>query len=159
MIQSAFPKVYTPGKSSVLATAMMRRTFGTDIEGPGGGSGLRSPWLAIGGLVIALGVVAWYLDRFDTPYQSSIRNTVLANVTVFVCCVPAAVIGGVMMLFAFLGRSRRREREKDLEAARERVEVVAGSAPPMPTCPKCGSIRLNHKLDGHIQCNSCGHEW
>jgi ribosomal protein L32 len=136
---------------------MMRRTLGTEIEGPGGGSGWRSPWLAIGGLVMAAGIVAWYLDRFDTPYQNSIRNTVLANVSVFVCCVPAAIIGGVMILFAFLGRSRRRERER--EAAREKVEMVAGSVPPLPTCPKCGSVRLNHKLDGHIQCNGCGHEW
>jgi len=159
MIQFPFPKVYTPAKALRLRKSMMRRTFGTDIEGPGGGSGMRSPWLAIGAIVIAAGTLAWYLDRFDTPYQNSIHNTVLANVSVFVCCVPAAVVGGVMMLFAFLGSSRRRERERQQQAARERVEVVAGSAPPLPTCPKCGSIRLNHKLDGHIQCNSCGHEW
>ena len=138
---------------------MMRRTFGADIQGPGGGSGVRSPWLAIGALVIAFGTLAWYLDRFNTPYQNSIRNTVLSNVSVFVCCIPAAVVGGIMMLFAFLGNSRRQERERDQHAARERVEVVAGKAPPLPTCPKCGSVRLNHKLDGHIQCNSCGHEW
>jgi hypothetical protein len=118
---------------------------------------MRSPWLAIGAIIIALGTLAWYLDRFNTPYQNSIRNTVLANISVVVCCVPAAVVGGVMMLFAFLGRERRRERGQ--RAARERMEVVAGSAPPLPTCPMCGSIRLNHKLDGHIQCNGCGHEW
>jgi len=134
---------------------MMRRTFEDNLPRRRPGRGWSNLLAVVGALSLLFGLVAWYLDKFDTPYRDSIRNTVLNNISVVVCCTPAAVVGGVLFLVAFLIRPVA---QRQL-AGPERLEVVAGKAPPMPTCPKCGSVRLNHKLDGHIQCNSCGHEW
>jgi len=134
---------------------MMRRTFDENIPRRQPGWGWSGFLLTIGTLSVLVGSLAWYLDKFNTPYKDAIRNTFLNNISVAVCCVPAVIVAGVLFLAAFLIRPVPRKPEP----SHERLEVVAGQVPPLPTCPKCGSVRLNHKLDGHIQCNSCGHEW
>jgi ribosomal protein L32 len=134
---------------------MMRRTFEENIPRRRPGWGWSGILALAGAISLLAGVLAWYLDEFDTPYKDAIGNVVLNNVSVVVCCVPAAIVAGVLFIASFLIRPVA----PDPAARPERLEVVAGQAPPLPTCPKCGSVRLNHKLDGHIQCNSCGHEW
>ena len=133
----------------------MRRTFEENIPQRRPGWGWSGPMLVIGVVCLAAGILAWYLDKFNTPYQNTIHSAVLNNISVTVCCIPAILVAGILFIFAFLIRpvSQRTMPHP------EKLEVVAGQVPPMPTCPKCGSVRLNHKLDGHIQCNSCGHEW
>jgi ribosomal protein L32 len=134
---------------------MMRRTFEENIPQRRPGWSWSGILLVFGSVSLVAGILAWYLDKFNTPYQNAIHNTVLGNVSAVVCCIPAMLAAGILFLFAFLIRPVPRR----TMPPPERLEVVAGQVPPMPTCPKCGSVRLNHKLDGHIQCNNCGHEW
>lgn len=102
----------------------------------------KNLWLLLAILTLISGVGVWCLDRFDTPYKGVVRD----NISVFVCCIPSAILALIFILIAF-------SEDKKIE----KKKVIDDHS--YPTCPECGSIRLNHKVDGKIECNECHYEW
>ncbi|MEW5759477.1 MAG: hypothetical protein AB1779_01770 [Candidatus Thermoplasmatota archaeon] len=102
-------------------------------------------WIVLGIIVLFIGGAIWYYDTHDTPYKGIVQR----NITVFLCCVPAVISAIILFAFGLFGSVKKEE----IKVAP--IEPSIG----LPTCKKCGSIRLNHKVDGRIQCNECGYEW
>ena len=66
----------------------------------------------------------------------------------FICCLPSVILALVIVFIGFAGTA-------SLKGGAKKEETAQG----VIKCPKCGSIRLNHRTDGIIECNECGYKW